>query len=203
SDRRAAAVRGRRLLHAGPQGALRAGRPARAPECDQPRLPAGAQHRPRPRPLAHHDAHGEVAAAQSACVRTLRRIPSRGRTARGPRERRAGAPAVGPWRDGGPCGDNSRAAAWLRVRADALERRVCRRGAHQRAGQSRGRPDLRPAGAEAHAGAGRALFAEMARLHPEPPRDRAACRRLLGARPAGALLPHGAGVRRSSGELGR
>ncbi len=76
-------------------------------------------------------------------------------------------------------------------------------GAHQCAGQSRGRSDLRPARAEAHAGAGRTIFAEMARLHPEPPRDRQSRRRLLGARADGALLPHGTGVRRAAGELAR
>ena len=45
-------------------------------------------------------------------------------------------------------------------------------GAHQCRGQSRDRSDFRTARAEAHAGAGRTVFAEMACLHPEPSRDR-------------------------------
>jgi assimilatory nitrate reductase catalytic subunit len=41
-------------------------------------------------------------------------------------------------------------------------------GPRQRAGQSGGRSAVRPAGVEAHAGQGRSIRAEMARLHPEP-----------------------------------
>ena len=42
---------------------------ARAPPCAEQRLADPAQHRPRARPVAHHDAHGEVAAARRPSAR--------------------------------------------------------------------------------------------------------------------------------------
>ena len=57
-----APVRRRRLLHRGPQGALRRHRAAAPRRRRLRRLAVRAQHRPRARPVAHHDAHGPVAA---------------------------------------------------------------------------------------------------------------------------------------------
>ena len=96
---------------------------------------------------------------------------------------RAAVQSLGP--DGGARDRHRRTAAWLRVRADALERRVCRRRPDQRAGQSRDRPDLRTAGIQAHAREGRALSAEMACLYSEPLRDRTPREGLLGFRTGG------------------
>ena len=47
----------------GPQGALRRARAAGAAEATLRRVPASAQHRPRARPVAHHDAHRPEPAA--------------------------------------------------------------------------------------------------------------------------------------------
>ena len=54
---RTALLRRGRLLHAGPQGPLHRARAAGAERGDRQGLPVPPQHRPRARPVAHHDAH--------------------------------------------------------------------------------------------------------------------------------------------------
>jgi predicted molibdopterin-dependent oxidoreductase YjgC len=104
-------------------------------------------------------------------------------------------------RDGGARRRHRRTAARLRVRADALERRVCRRRPGQRTGQSGDRSDLRPAGVQAYAGQGDSLLAEMACVHPQPPGDRTPRSGLLGRRAFGDLLADGTRRRRTADEL--
>ena len=146
---------------------------------------------------------GKSAAAAGAHFRALRRIPSR-RCAHGRRrEWRARATDQPVGRDGGARCRHRRTAARLRVRADALERRVCRRRPGQRAGQSSDRSDLRAAGVQAHAGQGGSLLAEMACVHSQPAGDRASRSGLLGRRALRDLLADGTHRRRAADELAR
>ena len=192
-----------KILHGRPQGAFRAGDAACRRERDQPGLSAGAQYRAGPRSMAHHDADGKIGAAAGARFRALRRIPSRRCTHGRRREWRARATDQSVGRDGGARCRHRRTAARLRVRADALERRVCRRRPGQRAGQSSDRSDLRAAGVQAHAGQGGSLLAEMACVHSQPPGDRASRSGLLGRRAFRDLLADGTHRRRAADELAR
>ena len=164
----------RPLLHARPQGALRPVAPRRAAECDQPRLSAGAQHRPRPRPVAHHDAHRED--RRACCAHRSSPTPNsipRMRARQGLQDGALARLRAVLGRD-----DRARRSVSAEQRRGCVfvpmhwNERVCRRWARQRAGQSRDRSDLRTARIQAHAGQGRALSAEMACLHPQPQRDR-------------------------------
>ena len=89
--RRAGAVRlGRRiassamaLLPCRPPCAVHRDGPACSGACADDRAPAAAQHRPRARPVAHHDPHREVGAARGPSARADGRASSaRGRGAR-------------------------------------------------------------------------------------------------------------------------
>ena len=178
----AAPVRRRRLLHQGSQGALRRHRPAPARSVRVRRLALRAQHRPRPRPVAHHDAHGAVAAPLHPHRRALRRDPSR----------RCDAPAAGAGNaraghDGARLGrparaDQSRAAAGHAVRADPLVGREQQRRPHRRARAAGDRSLLRPARGQGDAGAHRAASRQQLRVPAVAPA--AATRRagLLGPR---------------------
>ena len=167
--RAGAHVRRRRLLHAGPQGALRrvstqAGGSARAG------LPADAQHRPRARPLAHHDAHGQErsacrSTAPSPSSRSIRTTPSAITSAMptSSASRPASAPSscarcVTPRQQPGsifvPMHWNDQFAS--RARVDVLAA-----GDH--------RSDLRPAGLEEYPGARRALRRRDVRLRRAAP----------------------------------
>ena len=75
--RRAALLCRRRLLHRRPQGPLHRARTARLEGGDVARLPAAPQHRPHPRPVAHHDAHRHEPAARDASAGAVRRGASR------------------------------------------------------------------------------------------------------------------------------
>ena len=82
-----ALLRRRRLLHARPQGALHRARAAALQRSDVGRISAAAQHRPRARPVAHHDAHRHEPAARRASAGAVRRGAS-GRRRRGRSRRR-------------------------------------------------------------------------------------------------------------------
>ena len=68
--RRDALLRRRRLLHRRPQGPLHRAGAARVEGSDVGRLPAASQHRPHPRPVAHHDAHRHEPAARDRICRS-------------------------------------------------------------------------------------------------------------------------------------
>ena len=89
-----------RLLHARPQGPVRAARTAAPAGSHLRRIPVPAQHRAGSRPVAHHDAHRPKPAAGSPSGGALRRGPSARRrrawaspTAASPRSRPGTAPA--------------------------------------------------------------------------------------------------------------
>ena len=100
---------------------------------------------------------GAGAAPGRAPARALRRPASAGCAGLRPARRLAGARghALGP--HGGAAALQRRTASRRRVRADPLERLPCLRCARRRAGQSGGRPGVRRAGIQAHAGARRGL----------------------------------------------
>ena len=107
--------------------------------------PFGAQHRSRPRPVAHDDAHGPLAAPLHPHRRALRGDASRRCGAPGP-----GAGAAGRGGDGTRHRHPARAgqplpAAGQPVRADPLVRREQQRRAHRCAGAAGHGPVLGPA----------------------------------------------------------
>ena len=87
-------------------------------------LPADPQHRPRARPLAHHDAHRQKPAPVAALRRALRRDPSAGCGAPSHRRRRSRSRLDRPRRHARPRAALAAPAARLDLRADALERSV-------------------------------------------------------------------------------
>ena len=94
-------------------------------------ISAGAQHRPRARSLAHHDAHRQVRAPVGAHRRALRRDQHRRRAALRGARRRAGHAAIELGLDGGARAHRRRRASGHGVRAYPLEPRVrlrCARG---------------------------------------------------------------------------
>ncbi len=105
------------------------------------RLSAVAQHRPRPRPLAHHDPHGPGPRAVPPRARAARRDPPRRRRGAG-RGRRRPDPRDDRARRGRGAGPRHRPPAARRpVHAHALDRRLRAVGPRQPAG--RAEPSIR------------------------------------------------------------
>ena len=122
----------------------------RAPMRDRRRFPAHAQHRPRPRPLAHDDAHRQKRRAcrsisPSPLPKSIRRTPRElgiadadlVRVSNAARRELLVRALV-----------TRRASGRLDLRADALDRPVRRQGARRRAGRRRSPIPFRPAGIE-------------------------------------------------------
>ena len=192
-------LRRRRLLHARPQGAVRRAGAAGAEGSDVGRLSVPPQHRPHPRPVAHHDAHRQEPAAR-------RRI-CRSRSSRCIRDD-AGACGLS---DGGfarvatahgacvlKVDGQRRPAARLAVRADPLERRDRLLRARRRAGRAAHRSLFRPAGSQGDAGRDRAGRVLAARLRAARAR-RSRCRPEPGGR--ASRSPDGIGI--SAGDQSR
>ena len=104
-----------------------------------------SQHRPRARPVAHHDAYGALPTPLEPYRRAICRDPSRRRGADGSRAGRAGARYVQIWCGDGTCAGQQRAAARHAFRADPLVGREQLRRAYRRAGARGNRPILGPA----------------------------------------------------------
>ena len=162
--RRAALLCRRRLLHRRPQGPLHRARTARLEGSDVGRLPAASQHRPHPRPVAHHDAHRHEPAARDPSAGAVRRGASRRRPARSAGRRRLCARRDRARRlhregrrDRGP-------AAGLAVPADPLERRHRLLRARRRSRRALHRSLFRPAGGQGDAGIDRTGHIRDARL---------------------------------------
>ena len=96
-----------------------------------------AQFRPRPRPVAHHDAHRQKSAAVRPFARALPRDSSRRRRARFAPRRRLRQGHHAPWQRGLQGRGFRKAAARLDLRADPLERRDGRPCARRRLGHGR------------------------------------------------------------------
>ena len=137
------------FYHAGPQGALRR-RSTDVRNAHQRRLSAGAQHRPRARPLAHDDPHRQKPAPVAAHRRALRRNP--------PGRRHAATASATPTSCACPAPmATSSSARWLTARQREgsvfvpmhWTDQFSRKGPHRRARRAAHRPDFRPAGAEA------------------------------------------------------
>ena len=126
---------------------------------------AAPQHRPHPRPVAHHDPHRPEPAARPASAGAVRRDPSR-RCRQNSASRDGGFARVTT--DYGQCtlqGRGQRAAAARHaVRADPLERRERVRRARRRAGGAVHRSVLRPAREQGDAGLDHALRICLPRL---------------------------------------
>ena len=121
------------------------------------RVSAAAQHRPRARPVAHHDAHRPEPAARRASAGAVRRSAS-GRCAQAHGLSDGGFARVAT--PHGACVAQGRRqrrpAAGLAVRADPLERRDRLVGARRRSGRAATDPLFRPAGGQGDAGRDRA-----------------------------------------------
>jgi assimilatory nitrate reductase catalytic subunit len=152
----------------------------RAASPDNPSLSARSEQRQGARSLAYDDAHWKISPVVNARVRTLRRTASR----------RRASDRTGRWRLG-ETEERSRihdcpraglvgAAPRLRVCADALEQRICRKGPAQLTRLPCGRSHLGSARIEACANCRRALYRAMARLCSNPTENSAATRRILG-----------------------
>ena len=120
-----ALLRRRPFLRQRPQGPLRRAGNSGAAQRDQRGQAAAAQHRPHPRPVAHHDPQRPEPAARRASARALCRDPSR-RRQQIRRRRRQLCARHHRLRPVHPEGRRQRApAARHAVRADPLERGEC------------------------------------------------------------------------------
>ena len=172
---------------------------ARRPSDD---LSVRAQHRPRARPVAHHDAHGTEPAPRPAqrLSRSSRCIPAmralfgltgfRARRDRARRRHLQGLPERRP-------------AARLAVRADPLEWRNRLVGARLRSGRAAHRSVLGPARGEGDAGAHRAGRVRLARLCAHARAGHAAGGHLVDARRAARRHRHADRDRRTAEALAR
>ena len=159
-----ALLRRGRLLRQRPQGALHRAGNSGAAHRDHAGTAAAAQHRPHPRPVAHHDPHRREPAARPASAGAVRRGSPRRRRAVRPRRRRlrAGHHRLRPMH---AQGRRQRApAARHAVRADPLERRERDRRPRRRAGGAVDRSVLRPAREQGDAGVDHALRIRVPRL---------------------------------------
>ena len=124
---------------------------------DDRAISAAAQHRPHPRPVAHHDAHRHEPAARRASAGAVRRGAS-ATTPRAPGSStaasRASRPRMAPASSRSSVSEGQQRG--LAVRADPLERRDRVVGARRRSGRAAHRSVLRPAGSEGDAGRDRA-----------------------------------------------
>ena len=154
------------------------------------RLPVPPQHRPHPRPVAHHDAHRPEPAARpricrSRSSRSIRTTP----TAAGLTDGGFAHVVDAARRLRAQGRRQRRPAAGLAVRADPLERRDRLLRARRRSRVAAHRSLFRPAGSEGDAGRDRAGRASAARLRADAPR-RSRCRTEPGGRasrsPAGS-----------------
>ena len=166
------------------------------PRCSEKttaRLSPAPQHRPHPRPVAHHDAHRPEPAARRAPAGTVRRGASGRRHALRPRRWRLRARRQPPRRLHPQGRDQRRPAARLALRADPLERQHRLVRARRRSGRAADRSVLRPAGGEGDAGLDRAGRLRLSRLCARARAVRAAGRNLVDA--GGAARHHGLPVR--------
>ena len=92
----------RRIFRQRPQGALHRAGNSGAADRDHRRTAAAAQHRPHPRPMAHHDPHRHQPAAGPASAGAVRRDSSRRRRA-GPASPTAASRASSPTTDNACC----------------------------------------------------------------------------------------------------
>ena len=170
---------------------------------DSAGLPADAQHRPRARPLAHHDAHRQKPAPVAALRRAVRRDPPAGRCALSHRRCRPRARLDRARRHPRARAADAAPAARLDLRAHALERPVRLPRARRRAGRGDHRPDFRTAGLEEHPGARRALRRRHLRLRGAAPQAGEYPGRVLGDRQMRRRLARRVGVGRRCRRLDR
>jgi hypothetical protein len=109
-----------------------------------------AEHRPHPRPVAHHDPHGPGPRPVPPRPRAVRRGPPGRRRGPGRQGRRPGPGDHRARRGRGPGQGHRPPAAGRPVHADALDRRLRAVGPLQSADRAEPGPHLRPAGVQAH-----------------------------------------------------